>query len=194
MDYGRYKSGLPTAYKIIVAGGFGAGKTTTVGSISEIQPLITEEVLTGESVGVDNTFGVERKRTTTVALDFGRITIADDLVVYLFGTPGQNRFLFVWDELAYGAIGAVVVADTRRLEDCFSCIDYFERLGTPIIVAVNCFDGARQFEIDEIRLALGLDGSVPIVNFDARERSSVKQVLIALMEHLMTRPVLAALD
>ncbi|HEX6681737.1 MAG TPA: ATP/GTP-binding protein [Candidatus Limnocylindrales bacterium] len=194
MDYGRYKPGLPTAYKIIVAGGFGAGKTTTVGSISEIQPLLTEEVLTGESVGVDNTFGVERKRTTTVALDFGRITIDDDLVLYLFGTPGQNRFLFVWDELAYGAIGAVIIADTRRLEDCFSCIDYFERIGTPIIVAVNCFDGAGRFEIEEVRMALGLDASIPIQNFDARDRESVKEVLIALMEHLITRPVLAAMD
>jgi signal recognition particle receptor subunit beta len=193
MDYGRYKP-LPAAYKIIIAGGFGAGKTTTVGSISEIQPLITEEVLTGESVGVDDTFGVERKRTTTVALDFGRITIADDLVLYLFGTPGQNRFLFVWDELSYGAIGAVIVADTRRLEDCLSCIDYFERLGTPIIVAVNCFEGARRFKIDEVRLALGLKGSVPIMNFDARRRESVKQVLITFMEHLLTRPVHAAQD
>lgn len=192
MDYGRYRRGLPTAYKIIVAGGFGAGKTTTVGSISEIQPLITEEALTGESIGVDNTFGVEHKRTTTVALDFGRITITDDLVLYLFGTPGQNRFLFVWDELAHGAIGAIIVADTRRLEDCFSCIDYFERLGTPVIIAVNCFEGARRFEIDEVRQALSLHGSVPILNFDARQRESVKQVLIALMEHLMTRPVLAA--
>lgn len=193
MDYGRYRP-VPTAYKIIIAGGFGAGKTTTVGSISEIQPLITEEELTGESVGVDDTFGVEHKRTTTVALDFGRIAIADDLILYLFGTPGQNRFLFLWDELSYGAIGAVVIADTRRLEDCFSCIDYFERLGTPIIVAVNCFDGSRRFKVDEVRLALDLHGSVPIVNFDARERDSVKQVLIELMEHLMTRPVLAGLD
>jgi uncharacterized protein len=194
MDYGRYKVGLTTAYKIIVAGGFGAGKTTTVGAVSEIQPLITEEVLTGESVGVDNTFGVERKRTTTVALDFGRITFGEDLVLYLFGTPGQNRFLFVWDELAHGAIGAVVVADTRRLEDSFSCIDYFERLGTPIIVAVNCFDGAKRFAIEEIRMALGLGDEVPILNYDARERDSVKHVLICLMEHLLTRPVLAALD
>jgi len=194
MDYGRYSPGLPRAFKIIVAGGFGAGKTTAVGSISEIQPLITEEVLTGASVGVDDTFGVEHKRTTTVALDFGRITIADDLVLYLFGTPGQNRFLFVWDELAHGAIGAVIIADTRRLEDCFFCIDYFEQLGTPIVIAVNCFEGARRFEIEEIRQALSLDGSVPILHFDARRRESVKQVLIALMEHLMTRPVLAVFE
>ena len=180
--------------KVVVAGGFGTGKTTLVGSVSEFPPLTTEEVLTQASVGVDDLAGIEDKTSTTVALDFGRITINANVVLYLFGTPGQDRFLFVWDELAYGAIGAVIVADTRRLEDCFSCIDYFERLGTPIIIAVNRFEGARQFEIEEIRLALGLHGSVPILNFDARQRESVKQVLIGLMEHLMTRPVLAARD
>ena len=134
---------LPTALKIIIAGGFGVGKTTMVGAVSEIQPLLTEEYLTDESIGVDDTEGVEAKITTTVAMDFGRITLSDDLVLYLFGTPGQQRFLFAWDELTVGAIGAVVIADTRRLADSFPSIDYFERRGTPFIVAVNCFEGPR---------------------------------------------------
>lgn len=177
------------AYKIVIAGGFGAGKTTTVGAISEIQPLFTEEMLTEESLELDDTSVVESKRTTTVALDFGRITIDETLVLYLFGTPGQDRFLFVWDELAHGAIGAVVIADTRRLEDCFTCIDYFERRGTPFLVAVNCFDGARRFEASEVRLALDLDVHTPIRHYDARDRESVKQVMIDLMEHLIARPL-----
>jgi hypothetical protein len=176
---------LPVALKILVAGGFGAGKTTLVGSVSEIRPLRTEEYLTDESVGVDDLAGVERKSTTTVAMDFGRITINDKLVVYLFGTPGQDRFWFVWDELASGAIGAVVMADTRRLAACFPSVDYFERRGTPFIVAVNCFDGARRYKPEEVRHALDLDPEVPVLLCDARRRESGKEVFVALMEHVV---------
>ncbi|HEX8626960.1 MAG TPA: ATP/GTP-binding protein [Catenuloplanes sp.] len=176
---------LPTAVKMLVAGGFGVGKTTMVGAVSEIKPLTTEESLTVEGIGVDDVSGVEAKSTTTVAMDFGRITISDDLVLYLFGTPGQDRFWFVWDELALGAIGAVVLADTRRLADCFPSVDYFERRGTPFILAVNCFEGAQVYEPDELRLALDLDPDVPLVLCDARDRESSKRVLIALVEHVM---------
>jgi len=176
---------LPVAVKILVAGGFGAGKTTLVGSISEIEPLRTEESLTREGIGIDDTAGVELKHTTTVAMDFGRITLSDDLVLYLFGTPGQDRFWFVWDELALGAIGAVVLADTRRLAACFPSVDYFERRGTPFIVAVNCFDGAPRYEADEVRLALDLDPGVPLLLCDARRRESSKEVMITLVEHVI---------
>jgi signal recognition particle receptor subunit beta len=176
---------MPTAVKILVAGGFGAGKTTLVGAVSEIRPLSTEESLTRESIGVDDLSGVEQKSTTTVAMDFGRITINDDLVLYLFGTPGQDRFWFVWDELALGAIGAVVLADTRRLASCFPSVDYFERRGTPFIVAINCFEGGRSYEADEVRLALDLDPQVPLILCDARDKESSKRVLIALIEHVM---------
>lgn len=177
--------GLPIALKIIIAGGFGVGKTTLVGSVSEIQPLLTEEYLTDESIGVDNIAGVEAKATTTVAMDFGRITLNHDLVLYLFGTPGQDRFLFVWDELALGAIGAIVLADTRRLADCFPSVDYFERRGTPFIVAVNRFEGTREFQAAEVQLALNLDPDVPVIMCDARRRESAKETLIALVEHAM---------
>ncbi|MEG3637108.1 GTP-binding protein [Micromonospora palythoicola] len=176
---------LPTAIKILIAGGFGAGKTTLVGAVSETRPLRTEEVLTESGVGIDDLEGVETKRTTTVAMDFGRITISDDLVLYLFGTPGQDRFWFVWDELALGAIGAVVLADTRRLADCFPSIDYFEGRGTPFLVAVNCFEGARRYRLDEVQAALNLDPEVPVLLCDARQRESVKEVLIMLVEHAM---------
>jgi signal recognition particle receptor subunit beta len=176
---------LPTAVKILIAGGFGVGKTTLVGAVSETRPLRTEELLTEEGVSVDDLAGVETKTTTTVAMDFGRITISDDLVLYLFGTPGQDRFWFVWDELSLGALGAVVLADTRRLADCFPSVDYFEKHGTPFIVAVNCFDGARQYQLDEVQQALSLDPDVPVLLCDARKRESGKQVLIAVLEHAM---------
>ncbi|WBB54034.1 ATP/GTP-binding protein [Verrucosispora sp. WMMD573] len=190
MDYGHAErpsdaAALPTAIKILIAGGFGVGKTTLVGAVSETRPLRTEEVLTESGVGVDDLEGVEAKRTTTVAMDFGRITISDDLVLYLFGTPGQDRFWFVWDELALGAIGAVVLADTRRLADCFPSIDYFEGQGTPFLVAVNCFEGARRYRLDEVRSALNLDPEVPVLLCDARQRESAKEVLIMLVEHAM---------
>ena len=178
---------IPLALKILIAGGFGVGKTTLVGAVSEIRPLQTEEVLTDVSAGTDDLSGVEDKRTTTVAMDFGRITINDDLQVYLFGTPGQDRFWFLWDELAYGALGAVVLADTRRLADCFPSVDYFERRGTPFIVAVNCFEGAKRYGVDAVRDALDLDPDVPVVLCDARDRQSGKSVLVTLVEHVAQR-------
>ncbi|MFC4058505.1 ATP/GTP-binding protein [Planomonospora corallina] len=173
----------PVALKILIAGGFGVGKTTLVGAISEIRPLRTEEVLSDRGIGIDDTDGVEGKTTTTVAMDFGRITIREGLVVYLFGTPGQERFWFMWDELSYGALGAVVLADTRRLTDCFPSIDYFEQRGTPFIVAVNCFDDADHYDVEEVRSALDLDPDVPVLMCDVRRRSSAKTVLVTLVEH-----------
>jgi signal recognition particle receptor subunit beta len=167
-----------------VAGGFGAGKTTLIGAVSEIRPLQTEEVLTSVSVGTDDLTGVEAKNTTTVAMDFGRISINDEIQVYLFGTPGQDRFWFLWDELASGALGAVVLADTRRLADCFPSVDYFEQRGTPFVVAVNCFDNQQRFTTATVRNALDLDHDVPVVLCDARDRRSGKAVLIALVEHV----------
>ncbi len=175
---------VPLALKILIAGGFGAGKTTLVGALSEVRPLQTEEVLTGAGVDTDDLSGVEEKSTTTVAMDFGRITINDDLQVYLFGTPGQDRFWFLWDELAFGALGAVVLADTRRLADCFPSIDYFEQRGIPFVVGVNCFDGSRRFSLPAVRDALDLDPDVPLVLCDARNRQSGKLVLIELVEHV----------
>jgi signal recognition particle receptor subunit beta len=178
---------IPGAVKILIAGGFGVGKTTLVGAISEIRPLVTEEVLSDRGIEIDDTNGVDRKTTTTVAMDFGRITFRDDLTLYLFGTPGQERFWFMWDELAQGAIGAVVLADTRRLADCFAAVDYFEDRATPFLVAVNCFDGARSYEPDDIRIALELDPGTPVVLCDARQRESVKKVLIALIRHAIAK-------
>ncbi|WP_063733073.1 GTP-binding protein [Streptomyces sp. RTd22] len=184
-DPGRSHIIEPVTLKILVAGGFGAGKTTLVGAVSEIKPLRTEELLTEAGRPVDNIAGVEGKKTTTVAMDFGRITLREDLVLYLFGTPGQDRFWFLWDELATGALGAVVLADTRRLEDCFAAVDYFERRGMAFTVAVNCFEGADNYPEESVREALDLDPGTPVVMCDARERESVKRVLISVVEHAM---------
>jgi len=176
-----------TSVKIVVAGGFGAGKTTLVGSVSEIPPLTTEEILTEAGVGVDDVTGVESKTHTTVALDFGRITISPDVVLYLFGTPGQDRFSFLWDDLVDGALGAVVLLDTRRIEDCFAAVDYFEEHEIPFLVGVNTFDQARRFDLDEVRDALGIGPDVPVLECDARRRESVKDVLVALTEEVLNK-------
>ncbi|WP_367139048.1 ATP/GTP-binding protein [Saccharothrix sp. HUAS TT1] len=178
---------VPTPVKIVIAGGFGTGKTTMVNSVSEIPPLHTEELLTEAGVGVDDVLGLESKETTTVALDFGRITINPEVVLYLFGTPGQNRFWFMWDELAFGAIGAVILVDTRRLDSSFPSIDFFERRGIPFIIAVNCFEGAHNYGVDEVRRALDVDAAIPLVLCDARDRESAKTVLVSLIQHTMDR-------
>jgi uncharacterized protein len=184
---GSRPEAVPIAIKILIAGGFGAGKTTLVSSLTEIRPLRTEEDLSAPSAMIDLTDGVESKTTTTVAMDFGRITIRSDLVVYLFGTPGQQRFWFMWDELAIGALGAVVLADTRRLADSFPAVDYFEQRNTPFVVAVNCFDGARRFAPDIVRSALSLNVDVPVVLCDARQRASCRDALVTLVEHAIQR-------
>jgi uncharacterized protein len=182
------------AHKILIAGGFGAGKTTLVAAISEVRPLLTEERLTTGGAGLDDLRGVPGKTTTTVAMDFGRITISERLVLYLFGVPGQDRFWFMWDELSYGALGAVVLADVRRLRDCFPSVNYFETRGLPFIVAINCFDDAPHYDAEEVRIALDLDPDVPTLLCDARELDSVKRVLVTLVESIAASKSPAAKD
>jgi signal recognition particle receptor subunit beta len=175
------------ALKIVVAGGFGVGKTTTVGAISEISPLTTEAEMTALSVGVDELDEESAKLTTTVAMDFGRVTLDEGLRLYLFGTPGQTRFGFMWDDLAKGALGALVVVDSRRLDDCYPAVDYFERARLPLVVAVNAFDGQMAHDLAEVRWALAVTDKVPVVAFDARDRLSLRDTLVVLLNQALAR-------
>lgn len=182
----------PMPVKIIIAGGFGVGKTTTVSAISDIAPLTTEAEMTTEAVGLDDAGRDTAKTTTTVAMDFGCVTIDRSLKLYLFGTPGQSRFGFMWDDLTAGALGALVVVDSNRLDDCYPAVDYFEKSGLPFVVAVNAFDGVLSYTLEEVRWALAVKDDVPVVRFDARERLSVRDTLLVVLDRALDRAIMAA--
>ncbi|MFC5850561.1 ATP/GTP-binding protein [Streptomyces chlorus] len=188
---GRHTAGDTRSVKVMIAGGFGTGKTTMVRSVSDIKPLTTEETLTQASAGVDRLIGVADKTETTVSLDFGKIGINDSLVLYLFGTPGQERFWFLWNGLFKGALGAVVLVDTRRLASSFRAIEEMERQNVPFVIALNVFPDSKDYPVDEIRDALDIPGHIPVVAFDARDRSASRDVLVTLIHHLRDRSAAA---